>query len=149
MRGRWRPKLSFSLKSALILVLGIAIGYAISVPLRRLADAPGYLDGGKTGTADKLKGRRYARGARIASFAGAFPMDRPRYVVFAMIDEPKGNESTHGYATGGWVAAPAVRRVVERMAPLLGIQPRQMDETESVERHLIPVNLKGPLLAAN
>ncbi len=115
----------------------------------RLADAPGYLVGGKTGTADKLNGRRYAKGARIASFAGAFPMDRPRYVVFAMIDEPKGKKSTHGYATGGWVAAPVVRRVVERMAPLLGIQPRQTDETESVERHLIPVNLEGAVLAAN
>jgi len=115
----------------------------------RLADAPGYLVGGKTGTADKLNGGRYTKGARIASFAGAFPMDQPRYVVFAMLDEPKGNKSTHGYATGGWIAAPVVRGVIERMAPLLGIEPRQADETESVERHLIPVNHKGPVLAAN
>ena len=97
----------------------------------RLADAPGYLVGGKTGTADKLNGRRYTKGGRIASFAGAFPMDNPRYVVFAMIDEPKGNKSTHGYATGGWIAAPVVRGVIERMAPLLGIQPRQADERKA------------------
>ena len=108
-----------------------------------------YLVGGKTGTADKLNGGRYTKGARIASFAGAFPMDHPRYVVFAMLDEPKGNKSTHGYATGGWIAAPVVRGVIERMAPLLGIEPRQADETESVERHLVPVNHKGPVLAAN
>ncbi len=115
----------------------------------RLADAPGYLVGGKTGTADKLRGRRYARSARIASFIGAFPMDRPRYVIFAMIDEPKGIESTHGYATGGWVAAPVVRRVIERMGPLLGIQPKALDEEEGADRHLVPVNLKGTVFAAN
>ncbi len=95
----------------------------------RNANAEGYLVGGKTGTADKLRGRRYARDARIASFVGAFPMNDPRYVVFAMIDEPKGHEGTFGYATGGWVAAPVVKRVVAGMAPLLGIKP-QFDDYE-------------------
>jgi cell division protein FtsI (penicillin-binding protein 3) len=114
----------------------------------RKANAEGYLVGGKTGTADKLLGRRYARGARIASFAGAFPMDDPRYVVFAMVDEPKGNKKTYGYATGGWVAAPVVRRVVERMAPLVGIMPRPRDEAEGIEQLLIPANFEGPAFAA-
>jgi cell division protein FtsI (penicillin-binding protein 3) len=115
----------------------------------RQADAPGYLVGGKTGTADKLRGRRYATSARIASFIGAFPMDRPRYVIFAMVDEPKGNKSTHGYATGGWIAAPVVRRVIERMGPLLGLRPKALDEEEGADRHLVPVNLKGTVFAAN
>ena len=115
----------------------------------RLADAPGYLVGGKTGTADKLNGRRYTGDARIASFVGAFPMDRPRYVVFAMLDEPKGTKATHGYATGGWVAAPVVRRVIERMGPLLGIQPRGGDEEAGVDSHLIPVSLEGTVFAAH
>jgi cell division protein FtsI (penicillin-binding protein 3) len=89
----------------------------------RNADVPGYLVGGKTGTADKLQGRRYSENSRIASFIGAFPMNDPRYVVFVMVDEPKPNEFSHGYATGGWVAAPAMGRIVQRMAPLLGIEP--------------------------
>src|SRR3546814_6044312 len=55
-------------------------------------------------TADKAMGRGYARNARIASFVGAFPMDDPRYVIFAMVDEPKPTKETYGYATGGWVA---------------------------------------------
>ena len=38
------------------------------------ADAPGYLVGGKTGTAEKQKGRGYEANARLASFVGAFPM---------------------------------------------------------------------------
>lgn len=91
------------------------------------ADAKGYRVGGKTGTADKLKGRSYNKGSRIASFAAAFPMDAPRYVIFAMIDEPKGNKESFGYATGGWVAAPAVSRIVGRMGPMYGVDPRFED----------------------
>jgi cell division protein FtsI (penicillin-binding protein 3) len=87
------------------------------------ADAKGYDVGGKTGTADKQMGRGYRRDARMASFVGAFPIHEPRFVVLAMIDEPKGNASTHGYATGGWIAAPVVRRIVERLAPLAGLAP--------------------------
>jgi len=89
----------------------------------RKAEVPGYLIGGKTGTADKLQGRHYSSNAIVSSFIGAFPMNDPRYAVFVMVDEPKPNEFSHGYATGGWVAAPAVGRIVQRMAPLLGIEP--------------------------
>ncbi len=87
------------------------------------ADVPGYLVGGKTGTADKLAGRGYSTNSRIASFVGAFPMTAPRYVILAMVDEPKPSKNSHGYATGGWVAAPVVGRVIQRIAPLLGIEP--------------------------
>ncbi len=92
------------------------------------ADAPGYRVGGKTGTAEKAAGRGYKRNALISSFVGAFPMDAPRYVIFMAVDEPKPNKESHGYATGGWVAAPAVKRLVERMAPLVGIAPREKED---------------------
>jgi len=59
-----------------------------------------------------------------------FPITEPRYVVLAVLDEPKGNARTHGYATGGWVAAPVVRNVVGRMAPLLGMAPMPADAPE-------------------
>ncbi|MCW8835751.1 MAG: penicillin-binding protein 2 [Rhodospirillales bacterium] len=87
------------------------------------ADAKGYRVGGKTGTAEKLENGRYRKDALISSFVGVFPMDAPRYVVLVVIDEPKGKESTFGYATGGWVAAPAVGRIVNRIAPVMGIAP--------------------------
>ncbi|SDG42920.1 cell division protein FtsI (penicillin-binding protein 3) [Limimonas halophila] len=87
------------------------------------ARADGYRVGGKTGTADKVGAGGYSTDARVASFAGAFPMDDPEYVIFALVDEPKPQEDTFGYATGGWVAAPAVRRVVERIGPMLGVRP--------------------------
>ena len=103
------------------------------------AAAPGYLVGGKTGTADKLRDGRYARGSRIASFVGAFPMHAPRYVIFAMVDEPKGQKKSYGYATGGWVAAPAVGRVVARIGPLVGLKPLPVrtEEEEGEDQDLM------------
>ena len=115
----------------------------------RKADAPGYLVGGKTGTADKLRGKSYSRNSRIASFVGAFPMDAPRYVVLAMIDEPKGQKQSHGFATGGWVAAPVVGRVIERMGPMVGILPRSLDTEERAVAHLVPASFKGNLFASD
>ena len=87
------------------------------------AAAKGYYVGGKTGTAEKQFGGRYKKSAKISSFVGAFPIQDPRYVVFAMVDEPIGNKRTFNYATGGWVAAPIVGRVVSQIGPLLGIEP--------------------------
>ncbi len=89
----------------------------------RKAEAKGYFIGGKTGTAEKQFEGRYRHKAMISSFVGAFPIHDPRYVVFAMIDEPVGNKRTFNYATGGWVAAPVVGRVVAQIGPLLGITP--------------------------
>ena len=95
----------------------------VEIGTGRKADVPGYLVGGKTGTAEKTQDGRYRTDASIASFIAAFPMSAPRYVVLAMIDEPKPNAQSHGYATGGWVAAPAVGRLIQRLAPLLGVEP--------------------------
>ena len=90
----------------------------------RKARVPGYQIGGKTGTAEKVgENGRYQRNARLSSFVAAFPIDAPRYALLVVVDEPKGNKSSYGYATGGWVAAPAVARIIERMAPMLGIAP--------------------------
>ena len=60
----------------------------------------------------------------MSSFLSFFPMDEPKYAVFVMIDEPKGIKETYGYATGGWVGAPTVARVIASMASVLGMEPR-------------------------
>jgi cell division protein FtsI (penicillin-binding protein 3) len=85
------------------------------------ADVPGYFVGGKTGTAEKPNGRGYSNRLQITSFAGIFPAQEPRYLVFTMFDEPIGNAESHGFATAGWTAAPAAGRVIARIAPLLGV----------------------------
>ncbi|MCK6418024.1 MAG: penicillin-binding protein 2 [Alphaproteobacteria bacterium] len=91
------------------------------------ADVPGYWIGGKTGTAEKAQGGAYNHDRLLSSFIGIFPAHAPRYVVLIAIDEPRGNAQSHFYATGGWVAAPAVGRVVAAMGAILGLPPQNSD----------------------
>jgi len=86
------------------------------------AEVPGYEVGGKTGTAEKPVNGTYARNRLISSFVGVFPMSQPQYLVFVMIDEPRGTKASFGFATGGWTGAPAVGRVIARIGPLLGVR---------------------------
>ena len=96
------------------------------------AEAEGYMVGGKTGTADKLGSSGYERNKRIASFVAAFPINDPKFVVLVLVDEPNGIEETFNYATGGWVAAPAVGRIIANMGPLLGMPTVQMAALDEV-----------------
>jgi cell division protein FtsI (penicillin-binding protein 3) len=90
----------------------------------RRAEVDGFLVGGKTGTSEKVVDGRYSTDRRMTSFLSSFPMDDPRYVMLVMLDEPKPVPETNGAATAGVNAAPATARIVQRVAPLLGIQPR-------------------------
>lgn len=89
----------------------------------RSADAAGYRVGGKTGSAEKPTNGGYSERKIISTFAAAFPMDRPRYVVVAMIDEPRGTLASSYQRTAAWNAAPVVGRLVPRIGPILGVQP--------------------------
>ncbi|HEX2114558.1 MAG TPA: penicillin-binding protein 2, partial [Alphaproteobacteria bacterium] len=106
------------------------------------SNVPGYLVGGKTGTAEKIVNGRYKKDARISSFVGAFPMNAPRFVVYAMLDEPKGNKATLGYATAGWVVAPAMGRIVTRIASLYGIAPVDDNAPELQEQLFINASIR-------
>lgn len=87
------------------------------------ADVAGYFVGGKTGTAEKNSGRGYKKHSNISAFMSVFPMNAPRYAVYFMLDEPKGNASTGGYSTAGAVSAPGAGRVIARIGPMLGLMP--------------------------
>ncbi|MGQ0526503.1 MAG: peptidoglycan D,D-transpeptidase FtsI family protein [Alphaproteobacteria bacterium] len=87
------------------------------------ADVPGYDVGGKTGTAEKSSAGGYDTSRLISSFVGVFPVDAPRYAVFILVDEPHGTKASYNYATGGWVSAPVVSKVVMAMASILGMAP--------------------------
>ena len=104
----------------------------------KFANVPGYNVGGKTGTAEKIVGGRYDRKKQIASFMGFFPMEAPRYAVFVMVDEPVGNKKSYGYATAGWVAAPAAGRIIAAMAPLLGMKPAHIAREDDISFPLLP-----------
>ena len=92
------------------------------------ADVIGYRVGGKTGTAEKVVNGHYAHDQRLASFIGAFPMDDPKYLVMVMLDDPKAIPGTYGFATAGWNAVPTAANVIERIAPMLGVQPVFTDQ---------------------
>ena len=80
--------------------------------------------GGKTGTAPKVGKRGYDEDKLLSSFVAAFPIENPQYVVYVFLDEPKGIAATGGYATGGVVAAPVVKNVIEQMGVILGVEVR-------------------------
>lgn len=88
----------------------------------RRAEVPGFLVGGKTGTAEKVIKGRYSNKHRFNAFLSAFPVNDPQYVVLVIIDEPKP-EKGQRYATAGMNAAPAVAKIIKRSAALLGVQP--------------------------
>ncbi len=97
----------------------------------RKADAEGYPVGGKTGTAEKIGANGYDRKRVMSSFVGVFPINQPRYVVLAILDEPKGHEGTYNRASGGWTAAPVVGRVVAQIGPMAGLPPVALDGASS------------------
>ena len=99
----------------------------------RNADAPGFRVGGKTGSAEKPGVRGYRQTTLVSTFAAAFPMDNPRYVVIAMLDEPKGTVASSYQRTAAWNAAPIVGKLVPRIGPQLGVLPdadRDIDLTD-------------------
>lgn len=81
------------------------------------AVVPGYKGAGKTGTAQKAKGGVYTA-ARVSTFIGFAPSDRPKLAMAVIVDEP-----SVGSRYGGIVAAPAFASVMSVALPHLGVQP--------------------------
>lgn len=108
----------------------------------RKGEAPGYRVGAKTGTAEKPGAGGYNKRVNVSTFAAAFPMDAPRYVVIAMLDSPKGNAESFGLTTAAWTAAPVVSRVISRTGPLLGVIPDAQRDVDVSE--LTPLLWKAP-----
>jgi cell division protein FtsI (penicillin-binding protein 3) len=88
------------------------------------ADVKGYYVGGKTGTSEKVVGGRYSKTRLLNTFTAVMPADKPRYQLLIIIDEPQPLKETFGFATSGWNAAPTAGKVIARIAPLLGLEPR-------------------------
>jgi cell division protein FtsI (penicillin-binding protein 3) len=108
----------------------------------KLAAAPGYVVGGKTGTAEKNVGGHYVEKKLLSDFVGAFPMNDPKYAFLLLVDEPHPNKQSHGFATAGWTVVPAASRIIQRIAPILGVQP--VDEASpAITRALAVESLQG------
>jgi cell division protein FtsI (penicillin-binding protein 3) len=107
----------------------------------RKASVSGFDVGGKTGTAEKLSATGgYRNKDNRVSFVSIFPMKDPKYLVWVTIDGPKGNKSSFGFATGGWIAAPAAKNIVQRIAPLLRVRPIVIEEATSPQYEIFKAN---------
>jgi cell division protein FtsI (penicillin-binding protein 3) len=103
--------------------------------------ALGFRVGGKTGTAEKVVDGRYSSSKVTNFFGSAFPLDNPRYAMIIMIDEPKAESAQTG-TTAGWNAGTVTGRIVQRVAPMLGIAP---DFSPLIDDSLVPASLRnGP-----
>ena len=89
----------------------------------RSADVPGYAIGGKTGTADRAAVGGYDGNAVVTSFFAAFPIKKPRFVVLVTLYDPKSS-GPRGRRFASLNAAPTTGRIVEKVAPLLGVLPK-------------------------
>jgi cell division protein FtsI (penicillin-binding protein 3) len=103
------------------------------------AEVEGYAVGGKTGTADLPRPTGgYYDDRNITTFAAAFPMHAPRYVLMAMLQEPVETSGPEPRRTAGWTVVPVAAEIIRRAAPLLGlrpeIEPAPMDALSSSSR---------------
>ena len=101
------------------------------------AQVPGYVVGGKTGTAQVVGPHGgYLKHTNNASFMAAFPMDDPQYVIYVLVLQPKPDATTFGFTTGGYIAAPTVGRIIARIGPMLGIMPADGEQLAQLDQDL-------------
>ncbi len=113
------------------------------------ARIPGYFVGGKTGTAEKrnVGGKGFLKKANITSFLGAFPIHKPKYIIYVQLDDPKGVKETHGFRAAGWNAAPTASAIIKRIIPLLNILPE--DENDPSIHKFLNINLSPKVFSSS
>lgn len=98
-------------------------------------EVEGYALGGKTGTADKPRPEGgYYEDRTVATFAGAFPINEPRYIFVVTMDEPQIFAAGETRRTAGWTVVPVVAQMIARVAPMLGMRPQSPAEIEEALR---------------
>lgn len=94
------------------------------------AGVPGYLVGGKTGTAQLVDSEtgKYAEGKSIGSFAGFAPINDPKFTIVVRLDNPKNVEWAESSA------APAFGELMKFLLEYYNVEPteqytqKQMDD---------------------
>jgi cell division protein FtsI (penicillin-binding protein 3) len=96
------------------------------------AQVLGFHVGGKSGTARKLVGGRYAADKHIGLFVGFAPATHPRLIVAVMIDEPGA-----GFYYGGTVAGPAFSNIMAGSLRIMGVEPDAPSNNTLIPEHKI------------
>ncbi len=85
------------------------------------AAIPGFDVAGKTGTSQKFLNGEWSSHHHVASFVGFFPATRPKVIISVVVDDAD-HKAPHGVAYGRTVAAPAFKRIGERLVPILDLR---------------------------
>lgn len=102
----------------------------------------GYEIGGKTGTAELInESGLYQKDMNLTSFIGVFPTSKPKYIVLAMVENPKKIKEENNNITGASVAAPLVKSIISRMIEILSI-PRS-NSIEILKADISPEYIKN------
>lgn len=98
----------------------------------RFANVPGYDVGGKTGTAEMPRPQGgYYEDRNITTFASAFPMSDPEYVLVVTLYDPEVQIGDETRRSAGWTAVPVASEMIRRVAPLLGLRPEIEPQADS------------------
>ena len=84
---------------------------------------PGYVIGGKTGTAQKPIAGGYSAHDVYASYIGVAPINDPKYVVLVLADTPRAADNH-----GSYVAAPCASEIMEEVLRYKNIEPEYTEE---------------------
>lgn len=103
----------------------------------------GYNVGGKTGTANLIRNGKYVEGTSRTSFVGVFPMNNPKYAVMVTLENPKKLKETFNFNTAGWNAKPTGMKIIEQIAPYLGIAPEEQWAQPSYMQRAIEASLEA------
>lgn len=90
------------------------------------SNVPGYFVAAKTGTRNMLESNgAYNKNRVSTTFVGLIgeSVEKPRYIVVALLEDPKGLKKTFGFTAAGWNVAPIGGKILGRVAPILGLQP--------------------------
>lgn len=100
---------------------------------------PWFKIAGKTGTAQVAIGQGgYQKGMYLASFAGYFPADNPKYSIIVTIFNPRG-----GAYYGGSVAGPVFKEIAERVFAARNLFDEVDEDPEVPEIPVFPQIKKG------
>ena len=105
-----------------------------------LADKAGYYVGGKTGTAESYGNKKN----RINTFISVFPINKPNYTLFVMLENPKinkdliydyrGIKTKAPYNTSGWNSVYVAGKIIEKIGPILAIKNNEFTNQHVVEK---------------
>ena len=105
-----------------------------------LADKNGYYVGGKTGTSESYGDKKN----RINSFISVFPINKPNYTLFVMLENPKinknliydyrGIKTKAPHNTSGWNTVYVAGKIIEKIGPILAINNKEFTNQHVVEK---------------